>query len=338
MTQGIFVGLMLLPVLPIQAVDAPPGALALLQGLPHLVSLDLSSSKLEDKQLAGLEGLTGLGALNLTDNLDLTFEGMQALLPTLQLLTSLELLGVDLGRQGFQVLAQLQGLHCLVLGPDDEVYDGIEVLTRLQHLTMLGAPEWEVLCYEEDWEEEEGWRLLRCSSLRALHVKGISDEGACPLVSQVTELQVEQLFRHAPLLTGLVKLAVTGGGEIDMPSLMQHSAITELVLAGGCDVGAHEVGQLALLPHLRVLTLELDINESYELSDAVLLSTLGQCTGLERLALSSLCLLTDQGLEVLASGLPSLRSLKVWACIKLTVEGRERVLRLVAQRSAARGA
>ena len=87
---------------------------------------------------------------------------------------------------------------------------------------------------------------------------------------------------------------------------------------------------VGLLPPLCVLTLEMEMGWGLELSDAVLLNSPRWCTGLERLALSDLCLLTDQGLEGLASGLPSLRCLGVWECITLTVEGREQAPRSVA--------
>ena len=62
----------------------------MLRGLPNLVSLDLScSGDVEDEQLVGLQGLTGLEALTLRQVRRITVSGMQALLPMMGLLTSL---------------------------------------------------------------------------------------------------------------------------------------------------------------------------------------------------------------------------------------------------------
>ena len=321
----------LLPVPCLQALDAPPEALALLQGLPHLVSLDLQSSRLQDEQLAGLQGLSGLEALNLSANRHISSVGLQALLPRLQRLTRLELLDIDLGEEGFELLAQQMGLRYLVCAPDNAMYDGLEQLSRLQHLTALGAPLWEVDC-----SEEGQWALLCSSSLRVLSVVSVSFAalGAETAVCQVSDLEVQCLSRSTPLLPKLSKLVVAADQEpITVPHMeviMQHTTLTELTLSGLINMNPSELACLARLPRLRTLSLKSLRTSVLEITDAMLKLILRRCTGLERLALVGLHELTDQGLDWIADMVSPVRSLEVSECEGTTAEGLDRALRVLA--------
>jgi len=322
---------MLLSILLWQVQGTTKHDLELLERLPHLVALDLSCSSLQDEQLAGLQGVTGLEALSLRES-RITPDGLQALLPRLQLLTSLVLGRMTLGEEAFSAVGQLAGLqHLVVDSLHPSAYNGIEQLRQLQHLTSLGASGWEV-------SSREGWSLVCSSSLRALDVCTISAEAVGPGVCQVTGLTVHHLSDDMPLLPSLSKLEVQYRLVPHIASLMQHTALTELVVSGvDGKVGAAALRCLAR-PPLHVLRLAAHENSvNTTLTDATLQLGLGQWTGLECLSLRRLRQLTDQSLDWVASNLPCLRSLEVSCCSNVTREGTERAQRAVARRAAARG-
>ena len=102
------------------------------------------------------------------------------------------------------MLAQLPRLRRLEVAPEDGDFACISQLTRLQHLSMLGAPLWKASC-----DEEEVWSLLCTSSLRMLQVMAVVGPAKGPGVCQVTDLKVLNMLSDVPLLPVLSKLEIT---------------------------------------------------------------------------------------------------------------------------------
>ena len=92
----------------------------------------------------------------------------------------------------------------MVVGHNEEDYDGIEQLTRLTQLTSLGATGWVV-------SSSEGWSLVCSNSLRALQVCTISAEAVGPGVNQVTHLTMHYLSGNVPLAA---TEHLQGGGQV----------------------------------------------------------------------------------------------------------------------------